>query len=111
MVKNAIWLPGYQVMDELLEVEDGAPLQRFLVECPTAVDVCPKCGVIGRMGKHGTEQPAETGGINLQSRPTNERRWVVVVHRLDVHGDVLAGDGDDGCSRPRRRPLGLSHLL
>lgn len=53
-MKNAIWLTGYQVIDELNE--DG--VQRFLVECMTFVDACSKCGVVGRLYKHGTEQPA-----------------------------------------------------
>lgn len=53
-MKNAIWLTGYQVLDELNE--DG--VQRFLVECMTFVDSCSKCGVVGRLYKHGTEQPA-----------------------------------------------------
>lgn len=50
-MKNAIWLPGYQV---LLETADGA-MQHFLVDCATTVDACPSCGVIGRLYRHGTD--------------------------------------------------------
>lgn len=48
-MKNAIWLPGYQVTLEF--AEDG--VQHFLVSCATTADVCPKCGVIERLYRHG----------------------------------------------------------
>lgn len=50
-MKNAIWLPGYQVNLEF--AEDG--VQHFLVTCATTADVCPKCGVIERLYRHGTD--------------------------------------------------------
>lgn len=47
---NAIWMAGYQVCREYVE----GNVKSFLVECMTTLDACPKCGVIGRMYKHGT---------------------------------------------------------
>lgn len=57
---NAIWMPGYAISREA--VEDG--VKTFLVECLTTVDACPKCGVIGRLYKHGTDE------VSFQDAPS-----------------------------------------
>jgi transposase len=50
-MKNAIWLPGYTITMEY--VRDG--VQHFQVACATATEACGKCGVVGRLYRHGLE--------------------------------------------------------
>lgn len=50
-MKNAIWLPGYTITMEY--VGDG--VQYFQVACATAAEACSKCGVVGRLYRHGLD--------------------------------------------------------
>lgn len=69
-MKNAIWLPGYQV---LMEQPDGA-VQHFRVSCATTVDACPKCGVIDRLYRHGTDD------VTFRDIPSFGKQIEITVH-------------------------------
>lgn len=74
-MSNAIWMPGYQILSE--HVEDG--VKTFHVECVTSVDACPKCGVMGRMYRHGTSsatyQDAPSYGLRV-AIDVRVQRWI-----------------------------------
>lgn len=74
-MSNAIWMPGYQILSEHIDRDDKV----FHVECVTTVDACPKCGVIGRMYRHGTSsatyQDAPSYGHRVRI-DVRVQRWI-----------------------------------